>query len=106
MRHDHPEEVMEMAESTSTTKPKATTAKASAEKEPETPDTVVRGDQGATLEGEKPRTATGADYALAETDGETRPTDDDFGANAETFESKSWAQTHGENPLEAPRGDY
>ena len=94
-----------MAE-TSTAK-KASTAKSStAEKEPETAETVVRGDQGATLEGERVATATGADHPLAATDGETRPTDDDFGANAETFESASWAHTHGENPLTAERGNY
>lgn len=90
-----------MAE-TSTTK--KTAAKSST---PDTkPDTVVRGDQGATLEEEKPRTATGADRAMTSTDGETRPADDDFGANPETFKSAAWAQTHGENPLEAPRGNY
>jgi hypothetical protein len=105
MRHDHPEEVMTMAE-TSTAK-KTTAAKSSTtDKAPETVETAVRGDQGATLEGEKVATATGADHPMASTDGETRPADDDFGANPETFESASWAQTHGQNPLTAERGDY
>lgn len=91
-----------MAESTT----KTTRAAAKTEDKPETAAPVIRGDQGATLEGERVQTATGADHPMVSTDGETRPADGDFGANPETFESKAWAQTHGENPLEAPRGDY
>jgi hypothetical protein len=79
-------------------------AKETAPNQPETTEQVIRGDQGATLEAEKPQTATGADRAMVSTDGEERPKE--FGANAETFESATWAQTHGENPLDAPRGDY
>jgi hypothetical protein len=89
-----------MAESTKTAA-KAPTKAA------DTPEQVTgRGDQGAPVEGERPSTATGADKAMRSTDGETRPADDEFGANPETFKSATWAQTHGENPEEAPRGDY
>lgn len=93
-----------MAESRKTAAKSTEDSKAAASTE--TTDAPVRGDQGATLEGEKPKTATGADNPMVSTDGEERPKDDEFGANPETFKSASWAQTHGENPLEAERGDY
>lgn len=39
---------------------------------------------------------TGADRPLAKSSGEDRPKD--FGANDETYDSSSWAQTHGADP--------
>lgn len=41
---------------------------------------------------------TGADRPLAKSSGEDRPKE--FGANAETYDSPTWAQTHGTNPLD------
>jgi hypothetical protein len=47
---------------------------------------------------ETDRIASGADRPLAKSTGEERPKE--FGANEETYDSPTWAQTHGSNPLD------
>jgi hypothetical protein len=74
---------------------KSTTTKAAAAKAADKPT-----DQPAT-----PTMDTGADNPMTSTDGEKMP--EDFGANKETFESATWAQTHGTNPIEETKlSDY
>lgn len=92
------EEELVMADKTEGTKTATRAANArAADKAPEQ-DTVIRGEQGATLDQEPELTATGADVALTPVDGEKRPAD--YSAGEELFGSATYRHTHGVPPAD------